>query len=164
MDTVTRAELIRQYANGPAVLRTVWDETPSDVRLYRPAPNEWSAREIICHCADSELNAAIRIRMLAAEPNPTIIGYDQNEWVRIFDYHDLNPELALAAVEAARAWTVPILERFAESQWAAIGIHSESGPYSALDWLRTYSVHLHDHAEQIRANVRAWNAREYKDN
>lgn len=163
-DEMERIQLIRRYADGPATLRLAWDECPPDVRLYRPSPEDWSAREIICHCADSELNAAIRIRMLTAEAEPVIIGYDQNEWVRVFDYHDLNPELALAAVEAARAWTVPVLERLAQSQWAAIGTHSESGPYSALDWLRTYSVHLHDHADQIRANVRAWNAREHKDN
>ncbi|MCD6058742.1 MAG: hypothetical protein K0Q89_2272, partial [Thermomicrobiales bacterium] len=28
--------------------------------------------------------------------------------------------------------------------------HSESGPYSVEDWLRIYSGHAHDHADQIR--------------
>lgn len=154
-----RMDLVREYAQGPVELRAAWDEMPYGVRLYRPEPGEWSAREIVCHCADSEMNAAIRIRTLTAELDPRIVGYDQDLWMQSFDYHDLDPELAFAAIVAARAWTTPVLERLTDSQWAAAGTHSDSGPYSAIDWLQTYSVHLHDHAKQIRSNLQAWNAR-----
>jgi hypothetical protein len=56
----------------------------------------------------------------------------------------------LAAFEAARAATTPILRRLSDEQWRRTGTHSESGRYSVEDWLHTYSGHAHDHADQIR--------------
>src|SRR5215468_9835812 len=37
-----------------------------------------------------------------------------------------------------------------------MGTHTESGPYSAEEWLRIYAEHLEIHARQIDANVAAW--------
>ena len=59
-------------------------------------------------------------------------------------------EPSLAAFEAARASTAPILRRLSDEQWQRSGTHSESGPYSVADWLRIYAAHGHDHADQIR--------------
>jgi hypothetical protein len=42
------------------------------------------------------------------------------------------------------------MERMTEDQWRIVGTHTESGPYSIEDWLRIYSSHAHDHAEQIK--------------
>lgn len=39
------------------------------------------------------------------------------------------------------------------------GRHTESGPYTAEDWLRVYAEHLEAHARQIEANAAAWRAR-----
>lgn len=159
MDASIRAELIRKYAAGPVELANAWVELPAEARHFRPASQEWSAHEIICHCADSEMNSAMRIRTLVAEEDPVIVGYNQNTWVTVFASHDIEAELAIETIAMARKWTVPLLLHMTEAQWAAVGTHSESGTYSAIDWLNTYAVHLHDHADQIRSNLRAWNAR-----
>lgn len=105
------------------------------------------------------MTSAMRIRTLIAEPTPMIVGYDQNTWVTMFATNDVDPELALQAVTMARRWTTPLLMKMTDDQWSCVGTHSESGTYSAMDWLKTYAVHLHDHAEQIRSNLRVWNAR-----
>jgi hypothetical protein len=39
-----------------------------------------------------------------------------------------------------------------------VGRHSESGRYSAEDWLTIYAEHLEGHALQIESNVAAWRA------
>lgn len=158
-DGVQRREKILLYARGPEDLRQAWNEIPPDARLFRPTPDSWSAWEIVCHCADSEISAATRIRMLVAEADPAIIGYDQDAWTKIFSYHELDADLAFTVITAARAWTVPVLEQLTDAQWESRGMHSESGHYSAQNWLDNYSVHLLDHAEQIRSNQRAWHAR-----
>lgn len=154
-----RAKLIRQYADGPAVLRAALTRVPGPVMKWRPAPTKWSVHEILCHCADSEMNAALRIRYLAAESNPRIIGYDQDAWTRTFDYHALDETLALEVAEASRRWTVPILERLSGVQWTKEGTHSERGRMTAEDWLTGYAEHLHTHAKQIDRNLAAWKAR-----
>ena len=111
------------------------------------------------HCADSETNAALRIRYLVAEKEPLIVGYDQDAWARLFDYHAQPLEESLAAAAAARDRTVPLLRRMTEADWAKAGRHTESGPYTAEDWLRIYATHLEGHAKQIERNVQAWKAR-----
>jgi hypothetical protein len=66
-------------------------------------------------------------------------------------------DAAMLTVEAVRANTVPILERLPESSWSKSGTHSEHGPgYSAELWLTIYAAHCHDHAEQVRSVVEAW--------
>ncbi len=159
MPSDDRPKLIRQYADGPAVLRAALARVPGQAMKWRPAPAKWSVHEVICHCADSEMNAALRVRYLAAETVPQIIGYDQDGWARAFDYHTMDEQLALQIVDAVRAWTVPLLERLSGEQWQRQGTHSEMGRYTADDWLRIYAEHLHIHARQVDRNLAAWKAR-----
>ena len=63
-----------------------------------------------------------------------------------------------AAVAAARARTAPLLVRMSEADWTKAGRHTESGPYTAEDWLRIYAAHLEGHARQIEGNIAAWKA------
>ena len=127
---------------------------------WRPAPGEWSAHEVVIHCADSETNAHGRIRYLVAEPEPLIVGYDEAVWAEVLAYHDRPLEPAFATVEAVRANTAALIRSFPEEAWRRAGRHTGSGAFSAEDWLRVYGVHLHEHADQIAANLTAWRRRE----
>jgi hypothetical protein len=151
-----RERLIEQYAAGPARLRDAFERVPEAARQWRPAPDAWSAHEVVCHCADSETNAAARIRYLAAEKEPLILGYDEAMWARVLDYHAHPLDAALATVDAVRANTAALIRRLPEAAWARSGRHTESGPYTAEDWLRIYADHLEIHARQIEDNVAAW--------
>lgn len=153
-----RDALIRRYAEGPAKVRAAWETVPEAARAWRPAPGKWSAHEIVCHCGDAEANAAMRIRYLAAETEPLIVGYDQAAWAKALDYAGHPAEPALALMEAARASTVALLRRMPESLWSRRGRHTESGEYSAEDWLRLYAEHLEKHAAQIERTRAAWEA------
>ena len=154
-----REALIRRYEEGPARLRAAWEKVPPEARKWRPGEGKWSAHEVVCHAADSETNAAIRIRFLAAEPSPRIVGYDQAKWAQVFDYHAAPVEPAMAAVEAVRANTAALLRRLPESAWEAEGTHTEYGSYTGDDWLTMYAEHLEKHSRQIERNLEAWRAR-----
>jgi hypothetical protein len=158
LSSFEREALIQRYADGPARLRASLARVPPEALQWRPEPGEWSAHEVVVHCADSETNAAARIRYVAAEPDPVVVGYDEAEWARRFDYHRHPLEPALATVEAVRANTVALLRRLPEETWNRAGRHTESGRYSAEDWLAIYAEHLEIHAGQIDANVAAWRA------
>jgi hypothetical protein len=154
-----RHGLIDRYAEGPGRLRQALEAVPREARQWRPAPGEWSAHEVVCHCADSETQAACRIRVLVSEKEPLILGYDQEAWARDFDYHAHPLEPALAVVDAVRANTAALLRRLPDSAWSREGRHTESGRYTAEDWLRIYAEHVENHARQIEANVAAWRRR-----
>jgi len=159
LEAAARSALLDRYRTGPALLRQAWLELPAEARSWRPAGGCWSAQEVVVHCADSETYAAIRIRLLLAERDPLIVGYDENEWARRFDYHAADPELALHLVETVRAHTLAALLRVPEEAWGRMGRHTQSGPYGTDDWLRSYGEHLEIHAAQIRRNLDSWEAR-----
>jgi hypothetical protein len=151
--------LIRRYAEGPALLRAAWARVPAAARQWRPAEGKWTAHEVVVHCADSEINAHGRLRYVIAEKEPLIVGYDQDAWARDLDYHAHPVETALAAVDAVRANTVPLLRRLPAVAWTKTGRHTESGAYTVEKWLRSYAEHLEVHARQIDRNVAAFAAR-----
>ncbi|HEX6644555.1 MAG TPA: DinB family protein [Gemmatimonadales bacterium] len=159
LSATDRARLIAQYEEGPRLLREAWNRVPEDARQWRPGPGRWSAHEIIVHCADSESNAHGRLRYLLAEAEPRILGYDQDRWAVVLDYHSLPVEPAFQAIEAVRRNTLPLLRRLTDEQVARTGHHTESGAYGVADWIRTYGEHLHVHVRQIGRNLEAWRAR-----
>ncbi len=157
LSATERVKRIDQYAQGPERLRQALARVPDAMVKWRPAPGKWSVHEVVCHCADSEVNAYARLRYLLAEREPVIVGYDQDEWARQFDYHALPLEPSLAVVEAVRAATASLLKRLADDAWTKRGRHTESGEYSVDGWLKIYADHLEGHARQIDRNVEAWN-------
>lgn len=156
MTKAERDDMIRRYEVGATLLREAFLATPAEAVQWRPAPGKWSVHEVIVHCADSETNSHMRLRYLLGEDAPTIVGYDQDRWARVMDYHAHPVEPALATVAAVRANTVPLLRRLPESAWERRGTHTESGAYSVEDWMRIYAEHLEIHDRQIRRNLAAW--------
>ena len=156
MTSTEREKLIQQYADGPRLLGEAFAKVPAAARQWRPAPGEWSAHEVICHCADSETTSYSRIRYVLAEKDPLIVGYDQEEWARRFDYHALPIEPALAAVASVRLMTTVLLRTLPAEAWSRKARHTEMDEYSAEKWLELYAEHLEGHARQIEDNLAAW--------
>src|SRR6185312_9680034 len=109
MTPAERQQRIDQYERGPLRIHDALHLVPDEAVKWRPAPGKWSVHEVICHCADSEMNGAIRLRYVLAENDPLLMGYDQDAWARIFDCPARPREPALALVEAVRAHTSVIL-------------------------------------------------------
>ncbi len=149
MDTQSRRTLIEKYRDGYREVNAALQGVTERELDARPAPDKWSAREIVHHLADSEMTSAIRLRRLIAEDRPVIQGYDQEEFARRL-YYDRPIQASLDAFRLARETTAQILERMTEAEWAREGTHSESGRYTVERWLEIYAAHAHNHADQIR--------------
>lgn len=149
MDQATRRGLIERYRGGYAAVVGALAGISEAELDARPSADEWSAREVVHHLADSEMTSAIRLRRLLAEDEPLIVGYDENAF-RERLYYDRPIEGSLEALTGARATSADILERLTEAEWGRTGTHSESGAYGVETWLEIYATHGHDHAEQIR--------------
>jgi len=159
MDNAQRQGLIERYEQGFERLRSALAAVPPAALRWRPAQGSWSVQEVVVHCADSETNAAARLRYLLCENEPVIIGYDQDEWARTLDYGAQDLDDALATISVVRRTTAAILRRMRESDWKKKGTHTEHGEYSVEDWMRIYAEHLESHARQIERNVAAWRAK-----
>ena len=115
----------------------------------------WSSRQVIHHCADSEAQSYARLRRLVAEPNPVIQGYDENLWAQdaTLGYKELPIENSLAVFTAVRAASLDIIKRLKPDQLELSGTHTEAGEYSLKRWLETYTRHANNHANQIKQNL-----------
>ena len=56
----------------------------SDEQLDTPyRPGGWTVRQVVHHCADSHINAYIRIKMALTENTPTIKPYAEALWAEL---------------------------------------------------------------------------------
>lgn len=151
MDETERIRLLDRYATGVAEVEDALSGI-TDEELDWPSadPDEWTARQVAHHLADSESMAYIRLRRLIAEDFPSIAGYDEPEWARRLHY-ERPIASAVAVLAAVRAASLELLERLTPDEWTRRGIHGESGAYGVEEWLRIYAEHPHEHAAQIRA-------------
>jgi hypothetical protein len=150
MDAEERKKLIAKYRDGyAAIAEALLKITPEEMDA-KPAPDAWSAREIVHHLADSETTSAVRLRRLLAEDRPAINGYDQDEFARRLHY-DRPYEISLELFKYVRAANAELLDCLEAGDWQREGTHSESGRYTVETWLTIYGDHAHKHARQIRA-------------
>jgi hypothetical protein len=145
-----RQQLISQYEAGYDEVIKSLDGFPAEQQTARPLPGKWSAREIVQHLADSEMNAAIRLRRLLTEGRPVIHAYDQEDYARRLKYNEREMSPALESLRSSRATTAQLLAQMADEDWKREGWHPEHGLYTAEQWLKIYAVHAHNHASQIK--------------
>ncbi|WP_420595582.1 DinB family protein [Deinococcus sp.] len=66
----------------------------------KPAPEVWSAKQVLGHLTDSGINNYARLLRLSLEDELDLPGYAQNEWVRLGGYGERT------WADAVALWTV----------------------------------------------------------
>ena len=152
--TQTIQEIAAAYEAATQEFLTIASAVPADKLDVNDGEN-WSSRQVIHHCADSEAQSFARLRRLVAEPNPVIQGYDENLWAQdvTLGYTELPIENSLAVFTAVRAGSLDIIKRLKPEQLELSGTHTEAGQYSIKRWLETYTRHANNHADQIKQNL-----------
>ena len=150
MTSQERQKLIAQYKEGYNEVTRSLEGFPPDLLTAHPLEGKWSAAEIVHHLADSETTSGLRLRRLLVEDHPLIQGYDQDAYATNLNYNRRDMAPALEAFRSARATAAQLFEFMTEEDWQREGTHSESGAYTAQDWLTIYAAHAHNHAAQIR--------------
>ncbi|MFN2578624.1 MAG: DinB family protein [Pyrinomonadaceae bacterium] len=150
MTTEEREQLISQYKDGYREVAEALEGFPRDKLTAHPLVGKWSAAEIVHHLADSETTSGLRLRRLLAEDQPLIQGYDQDSYAARLRYNHREIGPSFDAFRGTRACTAQLFDFMTDEDWRREGTHSESGSYSAEDWLKIYAAHAHNHAAQIR--------------
>lgn len=116
-----------------------------------PAPNKWTAVQILSHLAEGEIVFAYRIRKALNASGEAIEAYDQNEWVKNSKYLQADPHLALSVFQALRKVNIARLKSLTPEQLDRFGIHSERGKESILHMARLCAGHDINHLQQLEA-------------
>lgn len=146
---MNRDGLIDRYRTGMDDLADALGDI-DDQELDRPQEGgEWTARQVVHHLADGEAMSYTRLCRLVADDPVVIQGYDEPRFAERLHYG--RPiDSSLAIVAAVRAGALSLMATMTDADWAKTGMHSEHSEYSTEMWLRIYSEHVHEHADQIR--------------
>jgi hypothetical protein len=150
----TIAEIAAGYEKATQEYLAIATQVPEN-KLDLHVGQDWSSRQVIHHCADSEAQSYARLRRLVAEPGTGIQGYDEAAWAKhpTLGYTDMPVQVSIDVFKAVRAGSLAIIQRLQPEQLHNFCIHSEAGEFTLERWLEIYTRHAIEHAEQITKNL-----------
>ena len=121
----------------------------NDLR-YRPAPDEWSLKEIAAHLRDAEACFLERLELIARQDEPRLPDIDTAAYVLERDYQSLNPREALLEFARLRHQSTALLWSLAPSDWEREGLHTYRGRITIMQVARDMNEHDLGHLWQVR--------------
>lgn len=156
MTATERQQKIESYGSAHAKLVEALQQFPQEMWQFRTAPEDWTIHEIIVHIADSEVNSYIRCRRFVAEPEKSLMAYNEERWAKALDYHSQSTDDALALFKWLRGNTYSLIKSLPESTWTNSVHHPENGAMTLDDWLDVYDRHVPEHIQQMQRVYQAW--------
>jgi len=125
-------------------LSAISEETAS----IKPSPGKWSKKEILGHLIDSAANNHQRLVRLQLQPEISLPGYDQDNWVRLNRYQQEPWAEIVALWSAYNRHLVSVIESLDDSALGHVW-HASDGDVT-LEFIATdYVRHLKHHLAQI---------------
>lgn len=116
----------------------------------KPAPDEWSSSEVLCHLRDVEREVNLpRIKKITAETNPFIPGISTDEWAEEKGYFNQDTEEAFFGFLHARLQTLQLLESLPPEEWQRPARHAIFGPTTLQELTGFIALHDQNHIRQI---------------
>ena len=150
---MNRHALARYAAGGPLLSYAISGLVPEH-EAASPGPGAWSLGQVVAHLLDADLVFSDRIKRVLAEDNPTLQPFAENAWVA-----RLAPGPVAEAAElfaANRRWTLRLLGRATEADFARAGTHLEAGRLTLAAIVAKSVGHLDHHLRFLygkRANL-----------
>ena len=148
------SDLIERFRRGGELLASATTGAAGPELDFKPSPEKWSVRQLVCHMADSELVDGMRLRLILAEENPTLGAYDQELWAKNLDYNRRKLSWAIETCRRLRAENHDLIKDLPEEAFTRVGTHVERGKLTLLDLIRGTAEHLENHVMQLKT-VRA---------
>jgi len=141
--------LARQHEDTQALLRGLSDAKAR----WRPAPAEWSVKQVVGHLLDTERVFAFRALWLARGDTQALPGFDQDAWMQHTDF-DAQPLADLLAEWAhCRASNISLFTGIADATWLRSGTASDS-TNTVRTWVWCTAGHELHHIESLRTVYR----------
>src|SRR5262245_1487780 len=146
---LARAELARMPAAVSALIAGL---DPTDARA-RPAPEEWSVVEILCHLRDEESDDFGARLAVIVDGGTAFAPIDPEGWARTRGYRDVALADARGAWEERRRATVGRLAALAPEALTGARPHRDLGRLSGLDLLAAWVAHDRLHVAQLAGTL-----------
>lgn len=129
MDQRDKDRILWNLKSLPQELDDLLSGLDEETLRWRPIPNKWSIKEIMCHLRDMEREAYLaRYNRILSEENPAMPNVDQDRLAREGNYINQDTQAALDEFKRLRAETVRTLESAPPEKWSRVGFHETDGP------------------------------------
>lgn len=150
--------LLERFRRGGELLATAITGAAGAELDFKPAPDQWSVRQIVSHLADSELVVGMRFRQIIAEDNPTLQWYDEKAWSEKLDWNRRKISAAVESMRRTRAESYELLKDLPVEAWSRAATHSRFGATTLGDQLKIYAEHVENHVVQLKSVRDAYRA------
>lgn len=148
------ASLLALLRAAPAALTSLLAPLAPAALTARPAAEDWSTTEILCHLRDVEREVTLpRIRKILAEADPPIPAQTPDEWAKTRGYQGQDGMSALREFTSARLETLELLAGLAPAQWSRKARHSIFGPTTLQELVGFSAEHDRLHIQQAWRNI-----------
>jgi hypothetical protein len=137
-----------QSTTAKKLARLIKGTTPAKLRK-RPAPEKWSAAEILAHFADAEIVVSWRVRAILGATGTPIQAYDQEAWFTAGHYPKRDARKSLEQFSVLRETNLALYKMLTPEQWKQYGVHAERGEESIERIAEMIAGHDINHLEQI---------------
>jgi hypothetical protein len=148
---MNRQEIVDTLRALPDQIEALVRGLDEEALCRRPAPDQWSIKEVCAHLRDSLEIDGERIRRMLEEDEPLISAYDQEALAREGDYQNASMPLVLTALRAFSGGNAYVLEGLSEEQWQRGGRHEERGPINVSGYAEDQAGHVRAHLAQLRS-------------
>ncbi len=155
---MTVQQVLDQLRSTPLRLRELTTGLPPDLLRTSPAPDEWSANDVLAHlraCSDKWGEAAIRI---VEEDRPKIRGTEPRIWITKTNYLDLEFPSSLRAFVRQRKALLAVLDQMQPDDWQRTGTLVGAGrpvELTAHTYAERLARHERPHVKQVAKIVAA---------
>ena len=149
MSDEMRTQLVNDLLNSQQAI-TEFLTTVAGKQEWRPAPKQWSFRQIAWHLAITERECLLdRVQRIASGSNPTFGIYLDRE--AEFMTRDLH--FALEQWADARQTVIDVVNALPESALSHTGYHPSFGRLTVLGYLQIFLDHDQRHLADLQAMV-----------
>jgi FMN phosphatase YigB (HAD superfamily) len=151
------ASILALLRSTPAALTGLLEPLASDALTTfaaRPAADEWSVTEILCHMRDVEREVdQPRIQQILNEDQPFVPAQMPDEWAKTRSYQTQDGMSALREFTSARLGTLDMLTGLAPAQWSRKARHAILGPTALQELVGFNAEHDRLHIQQVWKNL-----------
>lgn len=145
----TPQALLSVLRSTPAAITTLCRQPNIDLGK-RPAKEEWSPGEVMCHLrdVDAEVNLP-RIQKVIAEQNPFLAGQETDPWAVARQYQLQDGWQALRDFINTRLEILNLLENLPSEEWDRSARHAIFGPTHLRELVNIIAGHDILHVQQV---------------
>jgi uncharacterized damage-inducible protein DinB len=147
------ADVVGLLNSQPETLRALLQNITDEQASVRPAPAEWSIKEVIGHIADTERVFAYRLLRISRGDQTALPGFDQDEFVNATDFNRRSLADLLDEFEFQRRANSLLAASLTDEEIDRRGTASNN-PISVRALLYILAGHVVHHIESLKTDYK----------